>query len=296
MRFTLLQIGVTYLSLFTTIGIALLWNKQDKKSKNTKNHESFTVLMSVFFWATVLSTLFLMLIHLIITLFPSIQTFSFTSWSFPLSFLEVMTVTGEETVKIIALIIGLDIAGKLFNELSDGIIYTAFAVLGFVFFENSLFLFSANGTTEFITIFFQRNLFSYSAHLSTIFFGLCYAQAYLNTSPDLLEKLKSRNEHRIKPYHIHKMIRFLFQKYRLLTPFFFLFAPGILVFKIFQGKKTHITMSELFIGGYISSISLHLLYNALLTLNIPILNTLTLFLFGSIGFTLLYFFPKISVE
>jgi RsiW-degrading membrane proteinase PrsW (M82 family) len=285
MRFTLLQIGVTYLSLFTTIGIALLWNKQDKKSKNTKNHESFTVLMSVFFWATVLSTLFLMLIHLIITLFPSIQTFSFTSWSFPLSFLEVMTVTGEETVKIIALIIGLDIAGKLFNELSDGIIYTAFAVLGFVFFENSLFLFSANGTTEFITIFFQRNLFSYSAHLSTIFFGLCYAQAYLNTSPDLLEKLKSRNEHRIKPYHIHKMIRF-----------FFLFAPGILVFKIFQGKKTHITMSELFIGGYISSISLHLLYNALLTLNIPILNTLTLFLFGSIGFTLLYFFPKISVE
>ena len=175
MTFTNLQIWVIFLSFFTTIFLAILWQKRDQKSdKNKNNQEHFWVLMSVFFWSAFLAfTLKLWLDFLKNINFEYINTQFF--WWF--------SIWMEEIVKISALIIWLEIAWKRFNEISDWVIYWVFAILWFLFFENIFYLLAywdfATWVRDFAWFVWQRNIFSFWIHLSTLIFSVFYATAYL---------------------------------------------------------------------------------------------------------------------
>jgi len=175
--FTNLQIWSVFLSFSTALILAILWQLRDKKVDwKWKNAESFAVLMSVFFWSAFLAfTLKLWLDFLKNIDFSLINTKWF-QW---------LSIWMEEIVKIIALIIGLEIAWKRFNEISDWIIYWVFAVLWFLFFENIFYLLAywdfEKSMWNFIWYNTQRDIFSFWIHLSTLFFSTFYAIAYLKT-------------------------------------------------------------------------------------------------------------------
>jgi len=177
MTFTNLQIWVIFLSFFTTIFLAILWQKRDQKSdKNKNNQEHFWVLMSVFFWSAFLAfTLKLWLDFLKNINFEYINSQWF-SW---------FSIWMEEIVKIFALIIWLNIAWKRFNEISDWVIYWVFAILWFLFFENIFYMLAywdfATWMWNFAGFVWQRNSMSFAIHLSTLFFAIFYAKAYLST-------------------------------------------------------------------------------------------------------------------
>jgi RsiW-degrading membrane proteinase PrsW (M82 family) len=288
MTYTPLQIGITFLSLLGTIFIALLWQDKDRKSEKKKSDtESFAVLMSVFFYAAFGTLVLKMLLDLGVHFYAEqMQT----------SYVQVLSIFAEEIVKAAALIIGLNIAGKRFNETSDGIMYAVFAALGFIFYENIVYLLSASPDIwTFIRIFLGRNIFSFAAHLSICAFGVFYAGAYLH-SKKLRTKLKKKSESRIKPYDLVSMLKFLWHKYSVLIILYLPLSPFFLFFQTIMGKKAHITMSEMLIGGFLSSVYLHLSYNYLLEINIPSLNTLALLIVGIIGVTLHHFFPKLDVK
>jgi RsiW-degrading membrane proteinase PrsW (M82 family) len=209
---------------------------------------------------------------------------------------EYLVVALEELVKIIALIFGLEIADKRFNELSDGIVYAVFTALGFIFFENILYLLSGNlDIWSFVLVFLSRLIFSFGAHLSIILFGVTYAEAYLHTSPKLLKKLKQKNEARIKPYHFHRILKFLYDKYHIFIIFYLPLSPIILLFQLYE-QKHPITMSELIFSGILGSIYLHIIYDLLLNINIPWLNTVVLSIFGIFALSIYHYFPKLEVH
>lgn len=289
MTFSLLQIGVTFTSFFFVFLLALFWHNKDKNSeKKLSDVESFPVLMSVFFWSAFLALILKMSIDLIAFYIPSI----IASQSFFIG-----TIFAEDFVKIFALLIGLNVAGKRFNEMSDGLMYSVFAALGFIFFENIMYLLSTNGNIyDYILILLGRNIFSFTAHLAIIIFGLFYASAYLHSSSSLLQKLKKRKESRVKPYELGKMLKFLWKKYSLLVVVWIPFSPFVLLYQLINNKKTHITMSEVFIGGFFMSVYVHLLYNYALALNVSWLNTLVLTVVGIIGVILFHYFPKLDLH
>ena len=288
MTFTPLQIGVTFTSFFVTLILAYWWHKVDKQSENKQSDvESFPVLMSVFFWSAFLALLLKMLIDLGIHYAPALMQ---QKW------MMITTLVGEEIVKVTALLIGLNIAGKRFNELSDGIMYAVFAALGFVFFENILYLlaFAPNWADFFITL-MGRNIFSFAAHLSVVLFGLFYASAYLHPHKSLLAKLKKKKEHRIQPYHFGRMLKFLWDKFSFLTIFWIPFSPFILLFQIAHGRRAHITMSEMLVGGFLLTVYVHVAYDLILDIGSKWINSLLLLIFGLVGVFLFHFFPQVDV-
>lgn len=289
MSFSPLQIGITFLSLLVTIFIALLWQDKDRKSENKQSDvESFPVLMSVFFWSAFGALSLKMLLDLGTYFYPALmQTHE----------MYLGTLLLEEFVKAFALVIGLDIAGKRFNETSDGVMYAVFAALGFIFFENILYLLTLSPNIyDFIRVLLGRNIFSFTAHLSTVIFGVFYAGAYLHTSEKLKKKLKKRKEHRVKPYEIGKMLKFLWQKYSIFIILYIPFSPLLLIFQTIQGKNSHVTISEMLIGGFLMSVYVHIAYDLILDVNIAWLNTLCLSIVGIVGVTLHHFFPQLDVK
>ncbi|MBT4936988.1 PrsW family intramembrane metalloprotease [Candidatus Peregrinibacteria bacterium] len=289
MTFSPLQIGVTFLSFLTVFLLAVFWHRKDKKSeKRLSDTESFPVLMSVFFWSAFLALMLKMLLDLCLIYHPSLVQ---TEWFF------VSTIFAEDLVKVIALLVGLNIAGKRFNEMSDGLMYSVFAALGFIFFENILYLLSASPNIyDFLMILLGRNIFSFAAHLSVVIFGLFYAAAYLHTSSGLLNKLKKRKESRLKPYQIGRMLKFLWEKYSVFIILWIPFSPLVLLYQLINNKKAHITMSEVLVGGFLMSVYVHVLYDYALELNIAWLNTLVLSVVGIIGVILFHYFPKLDVR
>jgi RsiW-degrading membrane proteinase PrsW (M82 family) len=289
MTFSLLQIGVTFTSFFFVFLLALFWHNKDKSSeKRLSDVESFPVLMSVFFWSAFFALMLKMSIDLLVIYFPGVAS---SQWVF------ISTIFAEDFVKITALLIGLNVAGKRFNEMSDGLMYSVFAALGFIFFENIMYLLSTDGNIyDYIIILLGRNIFSFTAHLSIIIFGLFYASTYLHSSSSLLQKLKKRKESRVKPYEIGTMFKFLWKKYSFLLMFWIPFSPFVLLYQLINNKKTHITMSEVFIGGFFMSVYVHLLYDYAIHLNIAWLNTLVLSIVGIIGVILFHYFPKLDLH
>lgn len=289
MNFTPTQIGVTFASFAITLFMAYWWQKVDKNSENRQSDvESFPVLMSVFFWSAFLALALKMLIDLGVFYAPEFMQ---------QKALYLTTLGAEELVKAMALIIGLNIAGKRFNELSDGVMYAVFAALGFIFFENIVYLLTtAPNLTDFIITFMGRNLFSFAAHLSIVIFGVFYASAYLHPETGLLSKLRARNEHRIKPYELHMIFKFLWDKFSIWMFFWIPFSPLFTVYQIARGKRGHLTMSEILISGFLLAVYVHIGYDLVLDLNMKIVNSLLLFCFGLFIVFLFHFFPEIDVE
>lgn len=288
MNFTPLQIGITFSSFFITLLIAWFWHKKDKQAENKASDvESFPVLMSVFFWAAFLMIAQKMLVDLGVYYSPSTMAHPAMKY---------IVVAGEEFVKVFALLVGLNIAGKRFNELSDGVMYAVFAALGFIFAENIFYLLSVDPNWgDFLITLMGRNIFSFGAHLSVIIFGMYYATAYLRTSKELTSYLKKKKVSRIAPYNIFRILKFLFDKYHLFFIIYIPLSPFILFFQMIQKHKTHVTMSEMLVGGFLSSVYLHALYNSLLGIS-PLINTLALSSMGLFVVFLYHFFPDIDVH
>lgn len=288
MTFSPLQIGVTFLSFAITVLLAYWWHKVDKNAeKRESDVESFPVLMSVFFWSAFLAFLLKMLFDLGVYFAPQ---FMQMEWVF------IATLVLEEVVKVFALLVGLNIAGKRFNELSDGIMYAVFAALGFVFFENILYLLSVGPNwAEFFITLLGRNIFSFSAHLSIVLFGLFYASAYLHPHKSLLSKLQKRGEHRVKPYEVCRLLTFLWDKFSWLTIFWLPFSPFILLFQIAHGKRAHISMSEMLIGGFLLTVYTHVFYDLILEMGNKWLNSIVFLIFGLVAVFLFHFFPEVDV-
>ncbi|MCD5383001.1 PrsW family intramembrane metalloprotease [Candidatus Gracilibacteria bacterium] len=255
MTFTNLQIGTILISFLTAVILAILWQKKDQqKDKNEKNQEHFVVLMSVFFWSAFLAfALKLGLDFLKNINFERINS-TFFQW---------FSIGMEEIVKISALIIGLEIAGKRFNEISDGIIYGVFAILGFLFFENIFYMLAywdfAKGVWDFAGFAGQRSIFSFSIHLSTIFFSFFYATAYLKTTKQDIS--------RPAPRQLIKQIKLLGKSKNGELRFGvglwrFLISPITLLANIFT--KFHPRLGVAIYGSLFFTIAIHILLNELL--------------------------------
>lgn len=266
MHFTPQQVAVTFLSFIVAVSIATFFHLRDKRKGHS--YESFTVLMSVFFWSAILALFLKMGIDMLIYYFPQI-TSSKSFFTFSI-FLETLT-------KAAALIIGLDIAGKKFNELSDGVLYATFAALGFNFLENIFYLLTTTETTSLLSVLLGRSLFSFGAHLFIVIFGVMYAGAYLQSN-SIRQRLKLFTK-RVKPYQIHKLFLDIYKQYKLLTPLFLIFAPFIIFTKIILLKR-NTRISELLIGGFITTYYLHLSYDILLDIPSKIFNLVLLVTIG----------------
>ena len=289
MSFTLTQIGVTFISFLATFILAIWWHFKDKNAeKRESDIESFPVLMSVFFWAAFGALALKMEIDFWNIFFPEAMK---TEAVF------IATLFGEELVKAVALIVGLNMAGKRFNETSDGVMYSVFAALGFIFFENIFYLIAVSPNIyDFFIVLLGRNIFSFAAHLSIVIFGVFYAAAYLHTSKDLEKKLNKRKEHRVAPYEIHKMLRFLWKKYNIFIVLWLPLSPLVLLFQTVRAKQAHITMSEMILGGFIFSTYVHIIYDYALDLAIPWVNTLLFIVIGILAVVLHHFFPTLDVD
>ena len=92
------------------------------------------------------------------------------------------------------------------------------------------------------------------------------------------------------------MFEFLWDKYSFKTILWIPLSPFILLYQTFLGKKSRVTMSEMLIGSFIFALYVHVSYDHVLMLDITWLNSLTLFVIGSLMVLLYNFFPKIDVR
>lgn len=222
------QIGVIVLSFLIVFLFAIFIQWRDKHSEVSKKHvESFSVLMSVFFWGVAMTFLLKMSLDLIDFYYPDMSK---SQWFF------ITSLFLEELVKIAALIIGLNIAGKLFNELSDGVIYTAFAALGFLFLENIIYVLrDAVDARSFAEIFIGRNIFTLGVHFFTMIFGVHYAFAYLYGA----------GKTQIQPWQIFKHIKILWKQYGALFFLWLPISPFITLWKFFSKGLKLLTIPEM---------------------------------------------------
>jgi len=287
--FTPTQIGITYLSFFTTFFIALWWHFRDKNSaKRQSDVESFPVLMSVFFWSAFLALMLKMFLDLGVYYIPKIMYKESTF---------IISLALEEFVKAVALIVGLNIAGKKFNEISDGVIYGVLAALGFMFFENIFYLLGLSPNIyDFTLMFLGRNIFSFAAHLSIVIFGIFYATAYLRSEKLKRDLMKKEKKRRFAPYRLDIMLKSLWAKYSIFIIIWIPLSPIILIYHILMAERSKVTMSEMLLGGFLFSVYFHIGYDYILKFNIPLLNTLSLSVVGILMVILFYFFPKLEVR
>ena len=274
MHFSLFQSCIILSSFVFSIISILIWHYKDRSS-NKKNSEFLPTLISVFFWSAFLGLL--MKIFLDVFFLWEKTNFLFSNNNF-----KYLTLLLEELVKAIGVIIGLEMANKRFNEISDGVIFGLMSAFGFIFFENILFLWEATGTKEAIKIFLGRNILSYSAHVfSSVVFGFFYASAYLG-------KVLIRPE-KHKPYQIFRSMWVSALKYRnkksstfsgiirYLLVLFKVLTLHIIIFHIVFHKKTRGHYSgELIMEGFLLSYYLHLFYDFVLETGNKLLNTVSL--------------------
>lgn len=261
------QIAIISISFAAAFILALIWYKRDLNEAVKEQHkESFSLLMSVFFWSVVFSFVLKMFLDLIQHYYPE-QIF-FTTWFF------IFTLFLEELVKIGALLMGIELAGTLFNKLSDGVIYTVFAALGFIFLENILYLVPyVEDIPTFIRVLTGRNIFTFAMHLFTTIFGVFYAFAYLHSH-------RLKHGHRVKPEQIGKQIKILWQEFGIKLLAWIPVAPFVTLYKFFSSSKgfKNITIPEMLWSGFLLSSYLHIGYDMLLELNIPALSAFTFFI------------------
>lgn len=249
MVFTNFQILTIFTSFFLAFVIGLFWQGRDKLvDKDEKNREDLHVLMSVFFWSGILA----FALKLVTDLFLNLNFWFVSSeWFFYLSLFF------EEFVKATALIIWLELAKKQFNEVSDWVIYWVFAALGFIFFENILYVLTITNSpgVEYMTLFFQRNVFSFSAHLVIIIFSTFYAISYLK-SP------KMASGHRPKPWHLIEHLKLMWDENILIWIMYLLLSPIILLINLV--RKTSAKFSIVLYWSFWLSVLVHILYDKLL--------------------------------
>jgi len=251
MSFTNFQILTIFTSFFLAFWIGLFWQGRDRSVDQDDNREDFNVLMSVFFWSWILA----FCLKLITDLFLNFNFwFVDSQWYFYLSLFF------EELVKAIALIIWLELAKKQFNEVSDWVIYWVFAALGFIFFENILYVLTVTDTAwaDFISLFVQRNVFSFSAHLVIIIFSTFYAISYLK-SP------KMKGKHRPKPWHLLEHIGLMWDWNMFIWLLYLLLSPVILLINLV--RKTKAEFSIVLYWSFWVSVLVHILYDHLLELS-----------------------------
>ncbi len=289
--FTPTQIGITFLSFSVAVFLAVWWYLRDKNVANKEsNVESFPVLMSLFFWSAFLALILKMILDLGVHYVPQMMQ---------RESIFVITLALEEFIKAAALIIGLHIAGKKFNEVSDGVVYGVFAALGFIFFENIFYLLGLSPNIyDFTIMFLGRNIFSFAAHLSIVIFGVFYANACMHSErleKDLMEI--DRVHHLVAPYRVDMMFKSLWHKYSMFTIVWLIFSPFFLIYQMFiDHHRIKITMSEMLLGGFIFSVYVHVGYDYLLGFNISWLNTLSLSAIGILMVLLFHFFPKLDAR
>ncbi|HPO05619.1 MAG TPA: PrsW family glutamic-type intramembrane protease [Candidatus Gracilibacteria bacterium] len=257
--------------------IAIFWYGKDrynarKSGGGDAKTESFSVLMSVFFWSAILSLFLKMSLDVLVFYARNISQYSLT---------EYLVIGVEDLVKIFALIIGLNIAGKKFNEISDGAIYAVMAALGFLFQENLMYLIGMGSSLSGLTtMIIGRNLFSLAAHFNVAVFGIAYALAYLKYTE--AEKNEKRPQKGIKaPYDIWGLAKKLWQQYHWHLIWYLPFSPFCLLLKILR-KKTNLHQAEVLWAGTIGTYYWHLLYDFVLNLNYNWLNGV---LFAILGIT-----------
>lgn len=279
------QIAIISVSFAAAFILALIWYGRDLSEEVKEEHkESFSILMSVFFWAVVFSFVLKMFIDLVQHYYPE-QIF-YTTWFF------ILTLFLEEMVKIGALLMGIELAGKYFNELSDGVIYTVFAALGFIFLENILYLVpEASNTASFLRVLAGRNIFTFAMHLFTTIFGVFYAFAYLHSH-------HMKHGHRVKPEQIGKQIKILWQEFGVKLIPWIPFAPFVTLYKFLSGSKgfKNITIPEILWSGFLLSSYLHIGYDLLLGLEIPVLNALAFFIVLIFLAGMYLFFQRLDVN
>lgn len=173
MHFDSSQLLAVIAPLVVALVVLLAWYIQDKKHDQESDQERLWVLMLIFgisaVWGFVLRSVLIFL--------GDIEVFRTMLQG---SVFGVLVIFREEFIKATSLIFGLEIAGKRFNEVSDGVLYAVMAALGFVFVENIFYLFATQGGLEFMQVLVGRFLVPLSIHfLTTIIFGLSYAVAYL---------------------------------------------------------------------------------------------------------------------
>lgn len=283
MELTPTQIAIITISFAGVFLIALFWYFKDKLHESKEKHvESFSVLMSVFFWSVVFAFIFKMALDLLGYYNPN--GIYYTTWFMVLSLFL------EEIVKIAALLMGIELAGKRFNELSDGVIYTVFAVLGFLFLENIIYLVpQADDFKSFIEVFAGRNIFTFAMHLFTVIFGVFYAFAYLRSA-------KIQGGHRVRPEQITKQFKILWDDFGVKFFIWLPFSPFVTLWKFFNRGFKKITIPEMLWSGFLSSSYLHIGYDLLLEADIAMVNMFVflgviLFLAG-----LYWYFNKLDVK
>lgn len=270
------QILIVLAQVVLILILAFLWTTRDTKAaKKQKYVEPFLILMSIF----LLSAVFTFLLKIFLTVFM-----------YYFYFPHVLSLFLEEFVKIVALIIGLEFAKSRFNEMSDGVVYTVFSALGFIFFENLIYMFPVASSFEtFSALFFGRNLFSFAAHLFTVSFGVFYAFAYLFSK-------KKGKKSRLKPWQIVEHLKLLWAEKGLLFVLWLPFSPFITLYKFFTPKLMDLSIPELLWSGFLLSFYLHIGYDMLLNLKNPLINSVVLFLVGLFVFALYRYFPRLNVN
>lgn len=278
------QASVIALSFLIVFLFAIFIQWRDKRSEVSKKHvESFSVLMSVFFWGVAMTFLLKMSFDLIDFYYPAIGQ---SQWFF------IIGLFLEELVKIAALIIGLNVAGKLFNELSDGVIYTAFAALGFLFLENIIYVLrDAVDARSFAEIFIGRNIFTLGVHFFTMIFGVHYAFAYLYGA----------GKTQIQPWQIFKHIKILWKQYGALFFLWLPVSPFITLWKFFSKGLKLLTIPEMLWSGFLLSSYLHIGYDLVLMYEFgnPLVGKIVqgiTFLFVLVFLWVIFqYFPKLDV-
>lgn len=275
------QILVILAQCVLIVILAFIWAGRDRKAaKRVSQIEPFLVLIGVFLLGAALTIGLKAGLNAIIYYVPSVL---YEKWFW------ILTLFLEEFVKIAALICGLEAAGHKFNELSDGVIYTAFAALGFVFVENLIYLLPVSENFEtFSALFFGRNLFSFAAHLFTSAFGVFYAFAYLYSC-------KRGRDRRVKPWRIFEHLKILWREFGILFFVWLPFSPFVSLWKFFSRGLKKLSIPEMLWSGFLLSFYLHVLYDLVLKFNNSVLNMVVLFLVGISVYALYYFFPKMEI-
>ena len=251
--FSNFQIITIFFSFFIAFALAIFWHLREESSANNENEkEHFPVLMSVFFWSAFLAFALWLKINFLKNLDLSFMN-QVDGWFFYFSLFL------EEAVKAAAIIIWLEIAGKKFNEVSDGAIYWVFACLWFVFFENILYVLTFSDTfdKDYFTFMFERALIWFSSHLTIVFFSVFYAISYLK-SPRL------KNWNRPKPWHLILHIEAMWNWSYFLWFLYLLISPIILIINLI--RKTKEKMGVVLYWSFFISVFAHILYDILIWL------------------------------
>jgi RsiW-degrading membrane proteinase PrsW (M82 family) len=269
--------------LVITVGIAWLWVRRDRKTaKKRSQREEFGVLLRVFLLAVFLTFVL-----------RGLGTFAW--WVLPYSFLSgggflVIGLFLEEFAKILAIVLGLELAGDRFNELSDGLMYAVFAALGFVFYENITYLLPLVGGPEvFSAVFVGRNVFTFGAHVFTALFGVFYAFAYLYSK-------KHGSASRVKPWQVFRQLGILWKQFGVLFFVWLPVSPFVSLWKFFTKARKTLSIPELLWSGVLGSFYLHFSYDVILQQNNHFWSGVVLAVVGFAIYGIYRAFPRLKVD